>query len=300
MVNDAEEAAAPEIDDDDTLQGNASWASQVEEEEEDEAATAASKLEALTAAEKEEEELAAEIAAEVEEAERARASAMAEAALFSVSQSFVATSTPTHEKGSGKGDPPSSVESGSFILTPEMISCVSSLTGDSTNNNSVLINTGVVNGASPSLPSGHVAVIVTPAPVAPTAGTAAAAAAPPELLGATAAPSPSFQHLSARLQALGSAAMSAYSGSTAPKMPISRLPPRNRSASLKRGRGDETLDGDVSSIAKRNSSVSKDAKEMPSMSQRDLVALLKQPGQQQQRQSRTPTRGGQKGGKGGL
>ena len=301
VVNVAEEAAAPEMDDD-TLQGNASWASQVEEEE-DEAATAASKLEALTAAEKEEEELAAEIAAEVEEAERAKASAMAEAALFSVSQSFIATSTPTHEKESGKGDLPSSVESGSFILTPEMISCVSSLTGDSTNNNnnSVLINAGVVNSASPSLPSGQVAVFVTPAPVTPTAGTAAAAAAPPELLGAAAAPSPSFQHLSARLQALGSAAMSAYSGSTAPKMPISRLPPRNRSASLKRGRGDETLDeGDVSFSAKRNSSVGKDAKEMPSMSQRELVAFLKQPGQQQQRQSRTPTRGGQKGGKGGL
>ena len=300
MVNVAEEAAAPEVDDDDTLQGNTSWASQVEEEE-DEAATAASKLEALTAAEKEEEELAKEIAAEVEEAERAKASAMAEAALFSVSQSSIATSTPTHEKENGKGDPPSSVESGSFILTPEMISCVSSLTGDSTTNNSIHINTGIENGASPSLPSGQVTVIVTQAPEALTAGTAAAAAAPPELLGAAAAPSPSFQHLSARLQALGSAAMSAYSGSTAPKMPISRLPPRNRSASLKRGRGDETLDdGDVSNSAKRNSSVSKDAKEMPSMSQRDLVALLKQPGQQQQRQSRTPTRGGQKGGKGGL
>ena len=152
---------------------------------------------------------------------------------------------------------------------------------------------------------GHVAVIVTPAPVA-AAAAAAAAAAPSELLGAVAAaPQPSFQHLSARLQALGSAAMSAYSGSTAPKMAIPRLQnkdARHRSAPLKRARGDETLDsdGEMNSNAKRNLSVNRDAKEMPSISQRELVALLKQPGQQQQRQSRAQSRGGQKGGKGGL
>ena len=77
---------------------------------------------------------------------------------------------------------------------------------------------------------------------------------------------------------------------------------RHRSASLKRARGDETLDpdGEMNANAKRNLSVSRDAKEMPSISQRELVALLKQPGQQQQRQSRAQSRGGQKGGKGGL
>ena len=298
---------APTADnEDDTLQGNADWGSRVEEEEENEAATAAANLEALTASEKEEEEVAAAIAAELREAEVAKAQAIAEAALLSASQSFIATSTPTHGKEGGKGDLPSSVESGSFILTPEMISCVSSLTSSiNYDNSSINNNPDTANGAfgaSPSLPSNHVAVIVTPAPVATAA---AAAAAPPELLGAAAAaPSPPLHNLSARLQALGSAAISAYAGPT-PKMAISRLPPkdtRNRSASMKRARGDESVDsdGDISNNAKRNLSVGRDGKDLPSISQRELVALLKQPGQQQQRQSRAQSRGGQKGGRGGL
>ena len=292
-----EEAASADTEDD-TLQGNADWGSQVEEEEENEAATAAATLEALTASEKEEEEVAAAVAAELRQAEVAQAQAMAEAALLSASQSFIATSTPTHGKEGGKGDPPSSVESGSFILTPEMVSCVSSLT-NSINNNPDIANGAI--GASPLLPSNHVAVIVTPAPVAPAA---AAAAAPPELLGAAAAaPSAPFHNLSARLQALGSAAISAYAGPTTPKMAIARLPTkdtRHRSASLKRARGDENVDGDVPNNAKRNLSVGRDGKDVPNISQRELVALLKQPGQQQQRQSRAQSRGGQKGGRGGL
>ena len=294
--------------DDNTLQGDSSWASQVENEEErwrKEAATASSNLEALTASEKEEEKIAAEIRAEAEESAAKLSAALAEAALFSASQSFMATSTPTH--GKGHGDPPSSVESGSFILTPEMISCVSSLTSSTINDNSnIIINPSIAGGtigASPSLPSGQVAVIVTPAPEASTAAAAAASAAPPDPPGA-AAPPPRYQHLSSRLQALGSAAISALAAPAAPKMAISRLPQkdsRNRSASLKRPRGDVTLDNDdVSSNAKRNLSVGRDGRDASSISQRDLVALLKQPGQQQQRQSRAQSRGGQKGGRGGL
>ena len=308
-TGDAPASPGDNNNDDITLQGDSSWASQVENEEEKwrkEAATASSNLEALTASEKEEEKIAAEIRAEAEESAAKLSSALAEAALFSASQSFIATSTPTHGKG-GNGDLPSSVESGSFILTPEMISCVSSLTSSTINDNSnIIINPSIAGGtigASPSLPSGQVAVIVTPAPEASTAAAAAASAAPPDPLGA-AAPPPRYQHLSSRLQALGSAAISALATPAAPKMAISRLPPkdsRNRSASLKRARGDETLDDDdASSNAKRNLSVGRDGRDASGISQRDLMALMKQPGQQQQRQSRAQSRGGQKGGRGGL
>ena len=321
------EEAAEEVDE--TLQGrDDSWAGQVEEEEEEEgkrkeaeikeaerqeAAAAAATLEGITAAE-DEEELAAAIAEEVMAAAAAQKEAMEEAALFS-------TSTPVTGRGSA-----GSVESGTFPLTPAMETAVSRIGEE--DDSSIFSSIGGNNtvGASPALPSTHPQLIVTSASVKPKAASTAAAAAasaaplvathnimllpptaslalstttPLPVRGVEAAP-PSINASSVSPALMALLSNSALQTNSNGKVAISRLPPRNsRSVSVKRQSDGELLESSVANAAKRNPSASRNPLN-PNISQQDLMANLGTNQRQQQQRGRTATKGGQKGGRGGL
>ena len=85
------------------------------------------------------------------------------------------------------------------------------------------------------------------------------------------------------------------------KVAIPRLNPRNsRSVSAKRQNSDvDYLDPNVSNAAKRNPSANRFPLN-PNLTQQEFMASLATNQRQQQQRGRTATKGGQKGGRGGL